>query len=479
MNAATLMIMPPRKRRPRGHVEQLPSGTFRAIAYAGVDPLTGKERYLKKTAPTWDAAQVTLTRLMSEIHEERHPKTNISVGQAIDQWLDVADLAETTRDRYLDLIRLYIRPTFGDMPAARVDAELLERFYARLQRCRELCAGRPRRGHTCRPLASATVRQTHQIIRSTLERAVRWQHLGVNKAAFAEAPSPSRPNPDPPSAAEAARILNAAWADPDWGMLLWLTMITGRRRGEVSALRWRHIDFERGQLVIAKSHVQVRNGVLEKDTKSGSQPRVALDPHTLSLLAEHHERAAARCDALGVELSDDAYVFSLSPDASTFYKPSSISQRYRRLAKAQNLRSTRFHALRHYSATELIAAGVDVRTVAGRLGHSGGGSTTLRVYADWVSAADRQAAAMIAGIIPRPIVSPSGPRGPYETIAAELREQIESGQLAPGEQLPTVVDLAKTYNVAAGTVNRAIALLRNDELIDVSRGRRAVVLGAT
>ncbi|MDT7711634.1 MAG: integrase, partial [Pseudonocardiales bacterium] len=138
-----------------------------------------------------------------------------------------------------------------------------------------------------------------------------------------------------------------------------------------------------------------------------------------------------------------------------------------------------FHALRHYSATELIAAGVDVRTVAGRLGHSGGGSTTLRVYADWVSAADRQAAAMIAGIIPRPIVSPSGPRGPYETIAAELREQIESGQLAPGEQLPTVVDLAKTYNVAAGTVNRAIALLRNDELIDVSRGRRAVVLGAT
>src|SRR2546430_966689 len=63
---------------------------------------------------TWDAAQVTLTRLMSEIHEERHPKTNISVGQAIDQWLDVADLAQTTRDRYLDLIRLYIRPVFGD-----------------------------------------------------------------------------------------------------------------------------------------------------------------------------------------------------------------------------------------------------------------------------------------------------------------------------------------------------------------------------
>lgn len=36
------------------------------------------------------------------------------------------------------------------------------------------------------------------------------------------------------------------------------------------------------------------------------------------------------------------------------------------------------HMLRRYSATELIAAGVDIRTIAGRLGHSGGGTTTLR-----------------------------------------------------------------------------------------------------
>jgi integrase len=60
---------------------------------------------------------------------------------------------------------------------------------------------------------------------------VRWQHLGLNKAAFAVAPSPTRPNPDPPSADEAARVLSTAWADPEWGLLLWLTMITGRRRG--------------------------------------------------------------------------------------------------------------------------------------------------------------------------------------------------------------------------------------------------------
>ena len=81
------------------------------------------------------------------------------------------------------------------------------------------------------------------------------------------------------------------------GLLLWLTMITGRRRGEVSGLRWRHVDFARGQLIVEKNNVQPRTVVIEKDTKSGSQPRLALDPETLSLLVEHRERAAARCEA--------------------------------------------------------------------------------------------------------------------------------------------------------------------------------------
>jgi integrase len=463
------------KRRPRGHIRELPSGSFQAIVYAGTDPMTHKPRYLRQSFKTYGDAEVALTRMQGQVDEDRHPKSNITVGQAIDQWLDVVDLAETTRDRYEDLIRIYIRPTIGDLPAAKADAELLERLYARLQRCREMCDGRSRRGHTCRPLASATVRQIHQIIRSAMETAVRWQHLGVNKAAFATAPSPSRPNPDPPSADEAARILNAAWTDPDWGALLWLTMISGRRRGEVSALRWRHIDFVRGQLVITDSHVQVRGGVVAKETKSGSQPRIALDPYTLGVLSEHRERVRTRCHALGIELSDEAFVFSLSPDGSTFYKPSSISQRYRRMARAQGLRSTRFHALRHYSATELIAAGVDVRTVAGRLGHSGGGSTTLRVYADWVSPADRQAAAIMAEIIPRPDLTPAGPRSPYQVIAADIRDRIDRGQLAIGALLPTVLELAQAYSVSAGTVNRAMALLRDDGLINVSRGRRAIV----
>ncbi len=79
-----------------------------------------------------------------------------------------------------------------------------------------------------------------------------------------------------------------------------------------------------------------------------------------------------------------------------------MSHRYRRLAIKLGLRSTRLHALRHYSATELLAAGVDLRTVAGRLGHGSGGATTLKTYAAWVEQADQLAADKIAAIAPRP-----------------------------------------------------------------------------
>lgn len=93
-----------------------------------------------------------------------------------------------------------------------------------------------------------------------------------------------------------------------------------------------------------------------------------------------YARAAARAAALDVEPADDAFVFSPAVDGSTRLKPESVSQRYSRQARRLGIKTT-IHKLRHYSATELISGGVDVRTVAGRLGHGGGGTTTLRVYA--------------------------------------------------------------------------------------------------
>jgi integrase len=88
-------------------------------------------------------------------------------------------------------------------------------------------------------------RQIHAIITGALDMAVRWEWISSNPAETAKKPKQKPPQPKPPTAGEAARIAERAWEeDFAWGMLVWLVMVTGSRRGEVLALRWSdlHLD---------------------------------------------------------------------------------------------------------------------------------------------------------------------------------------------------------------------------------------------
>ena len=97
---------------------------------------------------------------------------------------------------------------------------------------------------------------------------------------------------------------------------------------------------------------------------------------------------------VGETLDRASFVFSAAPDRSRPRNPSAMSHRFKRLADRLGI-DAHLHTLRHYAATELLTAGVDLRTVAGRLGH-GDGSITLRHYAAWVSHADQRAASILS-----------------------------------------------------------------------------------
>jgi integrase len=82
----------------------------------------------------------------------------------------------------------------------------------------------------------------------------------------------------------------------------------------------------------------------------------------------------------------------------------------------------------------------------------------------------------MASIMPQLVApAPRAPRGPYEVIAATLREQIHDGRLAAGALVPTTGELAAAHSVSVATAHRAIAALAAEGLIEVSRGRRASV----
>jgi integrase len=69
----------------------------------------------------------------------------------------------------------------------------------------------------------------------------------------------------------------------------------------------------------------------------------------------------------------------------------------------------------------------------------------------------------------------AGPESPYELIAVGLYKQIANGGIEVGAHLPTVKAIAATNTVSEGTATRAIALLKEWGLVEMSRGRRAVV----
>jgi integrase len=428
------------KRRPsRGHIQKR-GNSYRVSVWAGVDPLTGKDMRLSESTTDEAEAQRILTRLLSQVDEQRNARTRATLGYTLDAWLDVHECEDSTRDGYRGYIERTIKPALGDVPIAKLGARVLEEFYAQLRRCRVRCGGAPlvdhrttrehecrvvrhRRGpgrpsaraaaehdcaaakcvvveckpHACKPMAASTIRQIHFVISGALDAAHRWEWIANNPAAVAKKPKQLPPQPEPPTPEQAARIVAAAWEqDEDWGTLVWLVMVTGTRRGELLALRWARVRTSEGVLEIRRNYLQRAGRKTEKDTKTHQMRRIALDETTLALLDAHRQRYEDRVAALRATADAESFVFSYEADHSRPCNPDGVTHRYGAMCTTLGIDS-HLHALRHYSATELITAGVDIRTVAGRLGHGGGGTTTLRVYAAWVAESDKRAANIIAG----------------------------------------------------------------------------------
>ena len=445
------------RNRQRGTIDRRPSGSLRVRVYAGIDPVTKKRHELIEHIPPGPKAEARAeaarVRLVNQVNERRHPRTTATVAQLLERYLGELRVARKTLHTYQGYVDKHVLPYLGSQKVGQVDADVLDSLYAELLRCRDHCDGKPGRidhrtrgphecdsrctAHKCRPLAEWTVRKIHWILSGAFRRAQRWNWVATNPLTMAEPPAVRPPNPKPPTAHEAAQIIEEAWKDPDWGTLIWLTMVTGQRRGELCAIRWRNLDLDNGILHVERSIGQIGGDVWEEETtKTHADRRIVLDPETVELLSQHRARCESRVRALGLELEPEMFVFSLDPDSRAPRRPESVSLRYRRMCRRLGIKTT-IHKLRHYSATELILAGVDIRTVAGRLGHGGGGATTLRTYAAWVSEGDQRAAAHIATRMPkrvtaRPVVVDVDAKSPYQRIAVDLRSQILDGTLVQG-----------------------------------------------
>lgn len=178
---------------------------------------------------------------------------------------------------------------------------------------------------------------------------------------------------------------------------MWLLFITtGLRRGEVAGLRWSDLDLDRGRLSVNVARVVVNHTVVDTSPKSKRTRELAIDPGTVKALRSHQVAQGAERLAWGPGYNGSPLVFTWE-DGRPLH-PDVITRTFKRLATAAGLPVVRVHDLRHSYASAALSAGVGLKVMQERLGHSSV-AITGDVYSHVSREVDQAAADQVAAVI--------------------------------------------------------------------------------
>jgi len=319
-------------------------------------------------------------------------------------WLPAVrrELAESTWESYERNIRHHVVPAIGPVQLQELDGAALNRLYA------DLLANGRKHGKQSPGLKPRTVRYIHSIIHAALDDALRWHRVPVNAAD--QATPPSAKSAKPPemhvwTGHELATFLHRTEGDRyHWPWLFLAT--TGCRRGEALAIRWQDIDFKRRLAAIRQELIPLtkpsgrgREGRFVARTKSDKPRVIELDSRTVAALRTLRAHQGEERLLLGDAYTDLGLVFC-RPDGRP-YHPEAFSKTFdRRLSQSAftDLPRIRLHDLRHTWATLALVAGVDVKIVSERLGHSSP-LVTWQTYQHVIKGMQSDAAERVADLI--------------------------------------------------------------------------------
>ena len=364
-------------------------GVWRLQTTSDPDAMTGTTRRLSRTfRGTKPEATAELQRFVAESGAGLQGGSTVTVAALLDTFMTTATLSPTTRQDWSSLIDRYLVPELGGIPLWKLTARDCDQMYHRLR-----CSG----------LGPSRVRNAHVILHRAIAQAVRWGWITRNPVSDATRPEVPRSTVTPPTRQDVRRLLALA-EQTDPTLMCWLDVATatGARRGEVCALRWSDIDLERATVRIERSVSATKErGVYIKTTKTDRFRLVSITERAVRSLATLHDLAATRAASTGRPMRSDEFVFTNDPDAQKPWRPELVTRRWERLRQTAGLEHIKLHGLRHFVATELLTAGIDLRTVSNRLGHART-STTLDIYWAWVPAQDQAAAEHLDRVLDEP-----------------------------------------------------------------------------
>ena len=397
------------KSRPGTMRERTP-GHWQLRAFAGPDPVTGKPRQVSRTFTGSErAAAKALTALVAEVGAGKFKRTTATVGQLLDKWLEFASQRQRPRTVYENRSKINsrIRPVLGDLRLDRLEPDTLDGAY---------------RMWLEQGLSPSTVHQYHAILSAACRQAVKWGWIDRATTDRSTQPQPVRKEMLVPTPKQLSDMVKTAdEEDPVLGTAVALAALTGARRGELVALRWSDVDLVVGRVTIARSLTVARGEQHTGPTKTHASRELALDPIGVEVLKRRWAYMVQLSKRAGSHLVDNPYVLSYNANGGLPANPDTLTHGFGKLCRAMEkpaldkLRLTqpkatrtelpagerwdfRFHDLRHFSVTTLIAAGVDIRTVAERHGHAKA-TMTLDRYAHALPERDREAAGLLGAAL--------------------------------------------------------------------------------
>jgi integrase len=340
-------------------------------------------------------AQTACAKLITEMEAGTLPEpSKLTLAQFFERWLKhiKPNVSPRTHERYEQIATKNIVPLIGAKLLSKLQPIDISEAYAKA-----LESGR-RDGKG--GLSPRTVHHLHRVLFSALDQAERWKLIVRNPAALLEKRDRPKIERKPVMTIDApttASVLDAA-RERRLFIPLVLGSLCGLRRGEITALRWRSIDLDTGQLAVVASTEQLDTGdkdkrIREKEAKSGRSRTVALPSLAVEELRRWRAAQAEELLRLGIRADDTWHV--VTNEDGTSPQPRSVTRAVSMFLKRWGVT---LHKLRHSHASHMLAANIHPKIVQERLGHSSIG-ITLDIYSHLMPNMQGAAAATVDGVM--------------------------------------------------------------------------------
>ena len=348
------------------------------------DPLTGKRNRVFRTVKGSEKeARKVMHRLINDMEQNKIVKKNHkTVEEWMEEWINLylPNVEETTRVGYKTKLRCYIKPALGDILIYSLRADHVQKMVNDMQ---------------ARGLSPKNIRDTFNNINAAMKKAVVLRYIPFNPCEGVVLPKLKKYRAKVYDNQMIHTLLDTA-SGTDMYLPVLLGVTVGLRRGEMLALRWDDIDFKTNTINVRNNMVNGENGIIIKAPKSEAGIRdIKVGDEVMAELKK--ARLKYMEDALTSPIFQNLNFVIRQEDGSPLH-PDSMTRKWSRFLKDNDLPHIRLHDLRHSNATALIQAGVNPRVVQQRLGHSDV-NITLNTYTHVLPEMDIDAAEKLDAIM--------------------------------------------------------------------------------